>query len=142
MQEQFGNLWRCWLEKALECYKLNLMGHSTKHLEDQNADGNAFSKSQAQMVDIHDSTSSWPKGYVCSILGENLSTFCPCPEILWESQTSDSRLINLVEKISRHSNLQTVAWYFSVLSSQIYSKKSGAKYPFEKFSVSPERKYL
>jgi hypothetical protein len=47
----------------------------------------------------------------CLILTKNLSTFCPCPETLWESEFKGDGLSNLVKKISRQSSIQILDGY-------------------------------
>lgn len=43
-------------------------------------------------------------------VAENLLPFCSCPQILQEIEIKVSRVFNLMEKISRQSNIQAVAW--------------------------------
>lgn len=41
---------------------------------------------------------------------KNLSTFCHCPEALWENEFKSDVLINPVKEISRQLGIQAVAW--------------------------------
>lgn len=41
---------------------------------------------------------------------KNLSTFCPCPESLWENEFKNDILTNPVKEISRQLHIQAVAW--------------------------------
>ena len=41
---------------------------------------------------------------------KNLSTFCHCPEALWENEFKSDVLINSVKETSRQLGIQAVAW--------------------------------
>lgn len=57
-----------------------------------------------------DSTGNWIRDHSCYFLAENLSTFCWCPEILWETKFKGNGLY-LLEKISRQHGIQAVHGY-------------------------------
>lgn len=87
------------------------MGESTWSSEDQNSEGSAYSKGLAQEASIGntDSIGSCTLSHVCYAL-ENFSIFCSHPEILQETEIKSGQLINLAEEISRHPNVEIVAW--------------------------------
>jgi hypothetical protein len=87
--------------------------------EDQNVGRNVDSKSCAHEIS-EDSTEDYTRGDLCYILAKNLSTFCLCPDTLWEVYFKSDRLFF-------HSKLQNspaMAWLFLAASSQVYSAKT------------------
>lgn len=68
-----------------------------------------------------DFTGKWTRNQVCYILARNMSSFCPCPNSLCETEFESGRLINLAEEISVQSNTQAVAWVLLDAVSLIYS---------------------
>lgn len=60
----------------------------------------------------------WIPDHVCYAVEENLSVFCSDPEALLKTEIKGSRLINLLEGISRQSNIKMMSWIpFGLLAS-------------------------
>lgn len=59
-----------WTGKAVECYKLSLMGHPSRNLEDSNASTNMDSGCLAHKISEgnHDCISNWQRGHLYDIL--------------------------------------------------------------------------
>lgn len=55
-------------------------------------------------------------------LAQNFSTFCSYPETLPKTKIKNSRLINLVEEMSKQPNIQVMAWYLLAAVNHIYSE--------------------
>lgn len=58
---------------------------------------------------------------------KNLSTFCPCPESLWENEFKSDILTNSVKEISRQLHIQAVAWLLLATLNNCKVKKKLSK---------------
>lgn len=87
------------------------MGNSGGGSEDQNAVSNVDTKSQVHEVSTgnKDSIGKWTSGHTCFILAKNLSSFCPSPNTSYETEFKGGWNINVMEEVSRPSNVQAVA---------------------------------
>jgi hypothetical protein len=92
--------------------------------EDQSAIRNVDSKDYAHKDSDgnEDSTGNWIYGHLCYIVTNNLPTFCPCPNTLWETGLKDDGPMNLAEEISMNPTLQVVTLVLLTAFSQIYSE--------------------
>lgn len=75
------------------------------------------------------------------LLSENLSTFFSWPETLQETEIKGSRLIYLVEEISRQPDVEAVAWVLLGDYIQVYIENQEQNILFKNFSLLPKRKH-
>ena len=76
------------------------MGHSSRHLEDQNAKRNADSGGLAPEVSQGDKVSIGNRlAFIHTILAKDLASFCPCPKDLYKVELKRNGLICLEEEI-------------------------------------------
>lgn len=87
------------------------MNNTGQSNEDQNANRYADSIDWAQRVSAQtkDSIGSCTRGHECCNLAENLSSFCPCPETLRDSEIKGDGIFNVAEEISKKPYIQAVA---------------------------------
>lgn len=104
------------------------MDNSGQIPADQSAN-NVDTKDQAHEVSDgnEDSTGKWIWGHECHILAKKLSSSCLFPKTLCEGKFKHSKQINLVEVISRQSDIHTVAWVLLAAFRQIYNQNQELK---------------
>ena len=72
----FGRMWvlRLWIWKAVECFNLGLMGHSSRNMDDFATESDLNCADLAQEVSV-ENFNIWPTDCFCGILVKNLAVF-------------------------------------------------------------------
>ena len=66
----------------MKCFKLGLVNHSSRKMEDIDAEGDLNCGGLAQEVSEEKNSSKRTKEHSCNILAKNVTAFYPCPKIL------------------------------------------------------------
>jgi hypothetical protein len=76
----FERMWilGLWIWNTVECFKLGLMGHPSRNMEDLVAGSNLNCVDLAQEISQANDFSMWHKDWFCGLLVKNVATFCPC----------------------------------------------------------------
>ena len=90
----FGGMWILGLWKAVECFKLGLMGYPSRNMEDLVAEYDLSCADLAQEVSV-ENFRMWPRDCFCGILVKNVAAFGPCLKSLPESKVKRFILITL-----------------------------------------------
>jgi hypothetical protein len=90
-----------WIWNAVECFKLGLMGHHSRDMEDFVARSNLNCIDLAQEIAKEKNFRMWHKNCFCGIWGKNVATFCPCLKSLPETKVKRLRLIALTKEVSK-----------------------------------------
>ena len=67
-----------WIRRAVECFKLYLIGHSSRSMEDSGPEGDLNSGCLTQEVSERKNFSMMLRHCSCDILLKNLAAFCLC----------------------------------------------------------------
>ena len=91
----FGGVWVLGLWKAVECFKLGLMGHPSRNVGDFVAEYDLNCSDLVQKVSVEKNFRMWPRDCFCGIL---VTAFCPCLKSLPESKVKRLTYINCIDK--------------------------------------------
>ena len=64
----FGGMWILGLWKAVECFKLGLMGYPSRNMEDFIAEYDLSCADLAQEISVEENFRMWPRDCFCGIL--------------------------------------------------------------------------
>jgi hypothetical protein len=107
----FGGMWilGLWIWKAIECFKWDLMGHSSRNMED---------------IGTEDDVNCGDSSY--DVLVKNVAAFCPCSQHLPEAKVKRFVFTTSTKEVTKNPSIDGVLW-FTLMKSALISLASLGK---------------
>jgi hypothetical protein len=97
-------MWSLGLWKAVERFKLGLMGYHSRNTEDFVTEYDLNCADLTQEVSVEKNFSMRPRNHFCGIFVKNVATFCPCLKSLPECKIKRFILVAVTKEVAKKSS--------------------------------------